>query len=831
MQLSFIAACNGLPLAKTFTATESKPYPLVTEVDSHHVEVTTIDEAAQTIIAHANAGHCLLKGPLKKQLRNESRKGKTDRNAYSDLLVLDVDGLTLPQTVAGNSQLTKLHLEHIANVIVSELPPELHNVSYIAQASASFGMKPTYSLHLFFMLSVPMPPKSIKLWLQHTNHTSEIFESQIQLSVNGLSLKYPLDASVADNSKLIFIAPPAFVSGVQNPFQNNDDRIIIVHKEQETLDLASLMSGISREICYELSKRKKAQLRKDAGMSRKTENIQIAQVNYRNEEILTNPDKVSITISDDSSSPFIRCNINGGDSNAYYFNLESPTYMYNFKDEPIFEIEKADKDFYLSIFEMIEESENSGVTQGLIPLVMRAKKSDVHFCGIFDPNTGQFTDKDPITPLAKSSIESFMLSHGRLVPDYVPDCYLFFDPTSDAPATDISNVPYTVNTFRKTKYMLQSGWDEEPLGVGTGIKLKTICPTIYGIMHHMLGNVDEEFERFLNWFAYIFKTRKKTGVAWVLTGVQGTGKGVFYSKILNPLFGTEHAPMKALHNIEEQFNDYMRSSVFLVVDEFHMSSASIGTLKMADKLKTTITEKHSTVRAMRANQEAIINYTNFIFLSNRLDAITLEEVDDRRYNVGTRQETSLRDARPDLVENIDEIDNELQLFASVLQTYQTDAALAHLAVLNDSKTQMRRVSMSVFEEFCQAIKQGDVAFFSDVLQIDASALMGAGDIMNAQRFVKTWIADCQHEFTIIPAEHLRTVFHAMTEQTPRLNNREFAKRLDKYGIERVRKRQFGASRNANPVSGVVINWKVPADMQQELIDSYFSEKDTKALVA
>ena len=60
------------------------------------------------------------------------------------------------------------------------------------------------------------------------------------------------------------------------------------------------------------------------------------------ESILTNPDKVLIAVSDDSASPFIRCNINGGDSNAYYFNLTSPTYMYNFKDEPIFEIEKAD---------------------------------------------------------------------------------------------------------------------------------------------------------------------------------------------------------------------------------------------------------------------------------------------------------------------------------------------------------------------------------------------------------------------------------------------------------------------------------------------------------
>ena len=64
-----------------------------------------------------------------------------------------------------------------------------------------------YSLHLFFMLSVPMPPKTVKLWLQHVNHANELFSEQIELSVNGHSLKYPVDTSVMDNSKLIFIAP------------------------------------------------------------------------------------------------------------------------------------------------------------------------------------------------------------------------------------------------------------------------------------------------------------------------------------------------------------------------------------------------------------------------------------------------------------------------------------------------------------------------------------------------------------------------------------------------------------------------------------------------
>ena len=55
----------------------------------------------------------------------------------------------------------------------------------------------------------------------------------------------------------------------------------------------------------------------------------------QSEEILENPDRMSIQITDDTNPPYIRCNVNGGDSNAYYFKLEDPTYMFNFKGEPI----------------------------------------------------------------------------------------------------------------------------------------------------------------------------------------------------------------------------------------------------------------------------------------------------------------------------------------------------------------------------------------------------------------------------------------------------------------------------------------------------------------
>ena len=66
--------------------------------------------------------------------------------------------------------------------------------------------------------------------------------------------------------------------------------------------------------------------------------------------------------------------------------------------------------------------------------------------------------------------------------------------------------------------------------------------------------------------------------AWIFTGIPGTGKGLFVHKVLKPLFGEMQTPMRSLENIEEQFNLYMRTALFLVVDEFRMAdSGSVGT--------------------------------------------------------------------------------------------------------------------------------------------------------------------------------------------------------------------------------------------------------------
>mgnify|MGYP000352986714 FL=1 len=829
MHLTFLEAANGQRLSKRHCPKNGfTPYPHVKNVTSHEHDIPTDSTGLsmlETLIRdHGQQGHCLLKGNLKRSIQNESRAGKTDRIGYSNLLVLDIDGITMPGHT--NPKLfTQKDVSTLAKAVMRELPPDVQDCSFIAQASASLGLKgDKVSLHIFILLEHAMPAKAVKLWLQNSNFESQLFASQLELSSNGHSLKYPLDASVADNSKLIFIAPPTFEDGTHDPFGSSSERIVRVSGLSETLDLAGLMNNISPEVVHQKSNEHKNKLRVARGFNAKKERLTIATVDNKSEEILTNPDRMSIQITDDTNPPYIRCNVNGGDSNAYYFKIEDPTYMYNFKGEPIWSIEAADPDFYKSLFDHYQE-EMAKEGRANFPIAMRDFYTDTYYNGVFDPNLNQFSDDFPLMPCSSASIEGFMRSHGRSKPDFVPDARVIFDPASNDEGVNLANVPYHINMFRKTEYMLSTR-EHEPLSMGDSAKIADSCPLIYKLMTHILGGQNLEVEHFTNWLAYIFQTKRKAMTAWVLQGVPGTGKGIFYTKVLRPLFGNEHVPMRALQNIEEQFNLYMRQALFLVVDEFHMASANAGTMKIADKLKNAITENTMTIRAMRSNQVEMPNYTNFIFLTNRMDAVKIEE-GDRRYNIAPRQEQKLEHVYPEVIDGIDDISTELHKFAALLRNYKVNKQLVRTPIANNAKAQMAQVTMSVMEEFFAAVRHGNLGVFLDILDISLTNVMQGQEITTAQRFVKQWVAESQWPHSVIPMEHLRVVYGVLTDD--RLSQREFQKKAARCGVTKERKRVHGSPRSSSGNYGVVTSWKLNSEQLEEVTDKYFDDKDRKLL--
>lgn len=829
MKLTFLEATGGIRLAKYIGRDGTKPYPNVKNVTSHEVivpkgDIKGFENALRTF---SEDGMCLLKGPLRGPLKNESRRGCTDNVAYAEFIVIDIDNATLP-IFKVPEKMDKNDLAAAAAQVVGLLPPMFHDVSYIAQASASLGLKgDKVSMHLYFVLETPLPPKAVKMWMRALNMSTGHFREQVTLSATGSALRYPIDPSVADNSKLIFIAPPVFEDKEQDPFTNPNDRIVRITRPKNTVELGAVFASVNPELVQTQLNEKKDELRAKQGLPKKKARTQIVSHGDGQIEIVLNPDRVTIAVVDDTHYPFIRCNINGGDSNAYWFNVDDPVFMYNFKDEPAFEIEKADPDFFSTIHERFAKH-GAQEKRPSRPVVMRDFATDTYWNGIFDPNLNQFSVEYPLTPTSKNSIESFMKTHGRSPPSYIPDAKIVFEPGKEFDAVQLDNPPYYVNLYSHTDYMLKASKEVDSLGYGSATKLAKYCPTIHKIMWHMLGNGSVEYEHFVNWLAYIYQHKNKAMTAWVLTGVPGTGKGLFVNRVLKPLFGDIHVPMRSMENIEEQFNHYLRMALFLVVDEFRMADARLGTTRIADKLKNMITEPYLTIRGMRANQIELPSYVNFLFLTNRMDAVKVDD-GDRRYNIAPRQEKKILDQYPDLVVHLDQIDDELYRFAGVLQKFNVDAHMARTVLANKAKTTMRTLTMSVYEEFLDAVRRGDLQYFVDVLEISVTNTFEAGTITSAQRTVRMWITDAAlGARSIITTDALRQVYLAYAQPHPQPSPRDFAKACQRAALESGRRRQpeyYGVG--PTPVRGYEVTWTTPPEEIEALVFDYLDEKERK----
>lgn len=818
MQVTFLSAGNGLHLRKTFSSSKTIAYPLVKNMTSSDYEVADLQELYPLLKAKSLEGEALLKGNLKRPIIEESRAGKTDRAKYNQLLLLDIDGIELPRWFF-NVDMERSDVEKAAALIVSELPSCLHNVSYIAHASSSFGhKKSTVSLHLFFMLSIPMPPATIKLWTKALNFSTPNMIDNLSLSVNGQSLKYPIDLSVADNSHTCFVAPPDFID-VNNPFEDDDERFALVIKDLATFDLAANVGHINPQLIFDQEQEIKNNLREKIGGGKRQAKTKRLAINNRNEEVLLNPDRMQITVSDTTSLPFVRCNINGGDSNAYYFDLNDPRWMFNFKGEPYFEIEKADPDFFGSIRELFASELSEGKKPSR-PVVFRDFDTDTFYCGIFDQDKNQFNSEYPLRSIQKQNIEDFLLNHAAVMPDILPEGKQVFDPTVDAKLTDISARPLFVNTFRQSSLMASAQELDEPYTLGDTPKIQAACPMVHTLLLHILGDGHQELERFINWLAFIFQTRNKSMAGWCLGGTQGTGKQIFYTFVLKPLFGEQHVQVRKLQDIEENFNAYMRDALFLIVDEFHMASSNSSTLKMAEKLKHEITEPNLTIRAMRTDQISQPSYTNFLFLTNRHDAITMEH-DDRRYTIAPRQEQSLISKHPTFLDNLDKLQSELPAFANILKSWRFNRRLAESSMNNEAKGLMRQNSMSVVEEFITAVKQGDLYYFLPILDIETNNIMNPSSINAAKKYVKSWIADSTIQPTTVNTATLNLIYSTLTEE--KISIVKFGKTLSRFGLAQKQTKVDGENKRGHQVE-----WQLNDIDRQQLINDHFNESEKNA---
>lgn len=687
MHLSFLEA--SVPLTKTYSAKAGvitkTPYPFVWEFTSHLEEIKTLRDLETALLHHASLGHCLLKGQLNKPLVCESRAGSTSTGDMTQLLVLDLDGLDAPSVPAFLSYLG------------------LSDISYILQWSASYGIdSKALRAHIFMLLDKPYSAPLLKQWLMQKNHEVPQLSDAMSLTKTGNSIRWPLDVSACQNDKLIYIAPPV-LKGLKDPLAKQP-RISLVMRSKPHLAITSQINSTDKN--RELTTARIARLREDAGLPKR-------KITYRmhgTTEVMVKPDSCVITEMKIERG-FVYFNLNGGDSWAYYHPENNPDYIHNFKGEPSY----LTKELLPEYWEQLHASVNSVVTsQGMLRLAFLDRATSTYWRGTYDTTTD---DLKLFSAKNETQLRHFAKQTGTPLGDFIPEWDITFDPMDNV-RVDPSN--HTVNLFQPTEFMLAK--PNPP---------KTVPKTILKIMDHALGNDPAVLEHFINWLAFILQKRDRSKTAWVLHGVPGTGKGLLCNDVLRPIFGAAQTAARRMEELNEPYNHFMRNSFLIFVDEVQTKALQNERGVMA-KLKNFITEPMVPVRIMYANAVETRNYTNWMFLSNMSDPVSIDS-GDRRFNVAKYQVSKLVITDKEIAQ----LAKELQPFHDYLMAHPCDADKARTVIQSADRDTMISLSESSIDTVSRALRDGDFEFFVDQLPADENYKFNAAELNRVENYRNT----------------------------------------------------------------------------------------------
>jgi hypothetical protein len=147
-------------------------------------------------------------------------------------------------------------------------------------------------------------------------------------------------------------------------------------------------------------------------------------------------------------------------------------------------------------------------------------------------------------------------------------------------------------------------------------------------------NDDKQYKYILSWFAQIIQTPyKKTAVALVLYGRQGTGKSLPLDIMLEYVFGKDISlATTGIGRLTGNFNNSLRGKLFTKCDEVSsINSGNENFHAVFDKMKDNITGNILEIEQKGKDCLQIDNINNFVFTTNNSFSIKIEE-NDRRYN-------------------------------------------------------------------------------------------------------------------------------------------------------------------------------------------------------
>lgn len=206
----------------------------------------------------------------------------------------------------------------------------------------------------------------------------------------------------------------------------------------------------------------------------------------------------------------------------------------------------------------------------------------------------------------------------------------------------------------------------------------------------------EEREWFLMWLARM--VQRPTVRSFVtpinITPITGTGRGLLF-EILRQVVGGHNAHDVSKDDMEGRFNGFLDKCVLAVVQEIKAATGE-HKYQMWERMKSLLADTTANIQSKGKDSYTAPVYANFLMFSNNLDALPIDDINERRI-YAMRGATS-----PISLEHIDRVnawrekpDNLAALFHYLNELKVDDSKFKRAPV---SKTKIQMVAASLGEE-------------------------------------------------------------------------------------------------------------------------------------
>lgn len=794
MLLTFLKAAVPLSKSLTYSARDDSfttaHYPMVKRMTSDVVHVDTMLDFHDAIDTAGAEGKCLMFGQLKRELNDESR-AELAVDGLHEWILFDFDKVDAAPTIEGALDAIKRFLPACCQdaECVIQLSPSCYN-----------PRARKLSAHVFMRLNTPQPAARLKEFLVWCNFTNEGLRNQITLTESLMALSFALDRCVTDPSRLIYIAPPRMAGFTATI----GGYTALRHYGGERGFNLPEFTAISRDQISD----KINELREALGMERRD----LRTIRLRGNDVLADTPEGLITDVKPSGAGFLRLNLNGGDSHAYWINLSAPDVIGNFKGEPFLSTKGIDKKFYEKLVAATKAAPAAtrGSESSDILAFYATNRGSRVYIGTYDrANDVLRVDESSETP-AYSWLQQFGMPVKMMLPHYD----VTYDISSD---TRYEEGYPVINLYARTDMIKQFGnVPKKTDTAGAYAAAQDKAPTITKVINSMCGDA-RSAEGFINWLAFIFQYRIKSQTAWLLWGTEGTGKGLFLENVVRPLFGETNVSQMLMANVDSSFNSMLEGKLIVNIDEAEMSKTRDKPEAMA-KLRNWITEPTVVINTKNVKEHEVPSFANFIITANSFRPLMIN-VGDRRFHVGTRQDERFYPTANELA--ILKQGEELPAFAKVLGELEVDEAWVHAPELTEQKLRLFESTHSLADAVAVAIKSGDSSFFFEARppavllnSSTASAMLPINEYDTLLR--------CMHEgtFNVLRAEDLYVLFSVVINDTKHFpDNPTKQKHLyNRYGLLDENKGRYCLRLKRTSYGSTAPKWEPVADHLLEVVD-------------